>query len=92
MYIPQVIRLQRTSLLTGNVNTMDLNTTQEKLDIFFNSPMNERPLIQDLFSELTVDEREFIQTGATPEEWAEVERQNSQSHSTNNTIEASIQS
>ena len=90
MYIPQVIRLERTSLLTGNVSTMDLKTTQEKLDIFFKGPKNERPLIQDLFSELTMDEREFIQTGATPDEWAEVERQNSQSHSTGNVIPASM--
>ena len=30
-----------------------------------------RPLIQDLFPELSTDEREFLQTGATPEEWAE---------------------
>jgi len=69
----QVVRVERKSLLTGNVNTMELPTTQEKLDIFFNSPKNERPLIQDLFPELSVDEREFLQTGATPEEWANIE-------------------
>ena len=73
MYIPQVVRLERKSLLTGNVSTMDLPTTQEKLDIFFDESQKQpRPLIQDLFSELSEDEREFIQTGATPEEWANV--------------------
>jgi|TARA_B110000444_G_scaffold255936_1_gene291315 hypothetical protein len=52
---------------------MDLPTTQEKLDIFFDESQKQtRPLIQDLFSELSEDEREFIQTGATPEEWANV--------------------
>lgn len=56
-------------MLTGKINTMDLETTQEKLDIFFDGPRDARPLIQDLFSELTTDEREFLQTGATPEEW-----------------------
>ena len=74
MYIPQVVRLERKSLLTGNVSTMDLPTTQEKLDIFFDESQKQtRPLIQDLFSELSEDEREFIQTGATPKEWAKIE-------------------
>lgn len=62
-----MIVLERKSMLTGKVNTMALETTQEKLDIFFNQ--TDRPLIQDLFPELSTDEREFIQTGATPEEW-----------------------
>ena len=74
MYIPKVVRLERTSLLTGNVSTMDLPTTQEKLDLFFDESQKQtRPLIQDLFSELTEDEREFIQTGATPAEWQAAE-------------------
>lgn len=60
-------------MLTGKVNTMVLETTQEKLDIFFDGPRDARPLIQDLFSELTTDEREFLQTGATPEEWEQQE-------------------
>jgi hypothetical protein len=60
-------------MLTGNTSSMDLNTTQEKIDIFFDeSQRYTRPFIQDLFSELTQDEREFIQTGATPEEWANI--------------------
>ena len=66
-----MIVLERKSMLTGKVNTMALETTQEKLDIFFNQ--TDRPLIQDLFPELSTDEREFIQTGATPEEWGTAE-------------------
>lgn len=54
-------------MITGEMNTMTLDTTQEKIDLFFTE--NDRPLIQDLFPELTVDEREFIQTGSTPEDW-----------------------
>ena len=75
MYIPKVVRLERKSLLTGNVSTMDLPTTQEKLDIFFDESQKQtRPLIQELFSELSEDEREFIQTGATPKEWSDLEQ------------------
>ena len=54
-------------MLTGKVNVMSLETTQDKLDLFYGT--KNRPLIQDLFPELTVDEREFIQTGCTPEDW-----------------------
>ena len=68
-----MIRVSKESMLTGKVNTMVLETTQEKLDIFFDGPRDARPLIQDLFSELTTDEREFLQTGATPEEWEQQE-------------------
>jgi hypothetical protein len=30
---------------------------------------NKRTLIQDAFPDLTADQREFIMTGITPEEW-----------------------
>ena len=62
-----MITLTKRSMITGKINTMTLNTTAKKLDIFYNT--TDRPLIQDLFPELTVDEREFIQTGCTPECW-----------------------
>jgi hypothetical protein len=62
-----MVTLTRKSMITGEMNTMTLDTTQDKIDLFFTE--NDRPLIQDLFPELTVDEREFIQTGCTPEDW-----------------------
>jgi|TARA_B110001454_G_C12484548_1_gene335802 hypothetical protein len=64
-----MIEVKKVSMLTRKVNTMVLDTTQEKLDLYFGT--KNRPLIQDLFPELSTDEREFLQTGATPEEWAE---------------------
>jgi hypothetical protein len=70
-----MITLERQSMLTGNTSSMELNTTQEKIDIFFDESQRQtRPFIQDLFSELTQDEREFIQTGATPKEWSDLEQ------------------
>ena len=66
-----MIKLERQSMLTGKVNVMTLDTTQEKLNIFFNQ--TDRPLIQEIFPNLSTDEREFIQTGATPEEWGTAE-------------------
>ena len=64
-----MIEVKKVSMLTRKVNTMVLDTTQEKLDLYFGT--KNRPLIQDLFPELSTDEREFLQTGATPEEWEE---------------------
>jgi hypothetical protein len=55
---------------------MDLPTTQEKLDIFFDqSQRSTRPLIQDLFPELNEDQREFVQTGNTSQEWKMIEKE-----------------
>lgn len=43
---------------------------RSKLDVFQWSYPN-TALIQDAFSELTDDEREFLMTGMTPEQWDE---------------------
>ena len=64
-----MIEVKIVSMLTNKTNTMVLDTKQEKLDLFFGT--KNRPLIQDLFPELSTDEREFLQTGATPEEWSD---------------------
>jgi hypothetical protein len=59
----------RTSDVTGKVHTMDLPITQTQLDEW-NGPT--RPLIQNVFPHLTPDQREFLMTGVTPEEWDEL--------------------
>lgn len=60
--------IQRTSPLTGNVNYMEIDVTQEQLDAW----KSRRQLIQDAMPNLTADEREFIKTGYTPEDWAKI--------------------
>lgn len=58
----------RPSVFSGEVRAMNLPTvTQERLDRWESEGLN----IQDAFPELTDDEREFILTGMTPEEWDE---------------------
>lgn len=57
--------------LFGNENEMDLPITLEEWDNFQNAPKKSRPKIQDAFPKLNVDQREFILTGMTPEEWDE---------------------
>jgi len=47
---------------------MDLNVTQDQLNRF-DQPAHIRETIQDIFPNLLPDEREFIKTGITSEEW-----------------------
>lgn len=55
----------RTSQFTGKFNTMDLPVTNEQLNYWIES----RIPIQEVFPNLTADQREFLITGSTQEEW-----------------------
>jgi hypothetical protein len=59
--------LYRISDLTGEVHCMDLDVTDAQLELYDEFGV----LLQDAFPNLTADEREFIKTGITPEEWDE---------------------
>lgn len=59
------MKLKRRSILTGKMNAMDLPVTQIQLDEWIESGR----LIQVALPMLTADQREFLLTGATPEEW-----------------------
>jgi hypothetical protein len=62
--------LERTSLISGKKNRMELDITVAEFDQCFYNWQQERMLIQDAFYMLTEVEREFIKTGIMPEEWA----------------------
>ena len=62
------MNITRTSPLTGRITTMDLPVTQDQLDEF--AAPGRRRLVQDIFPDLTRDQREFIKTGYTAEDWA----------------------
>ena len=59
--------IKRTSLLTGRINEMEIPVTQEDLEKWKNSGR----CIQNVFPTLTNDQREFLLSGSTPEEWNE---------------------
>ena len=61
------MQITRTSIFSGNTNTMELNVTQEQLTAW-QSGVN----IQVAMPQLDADEREFIKTGVTPTEWNEL--------------------
>ena len=63
--IPMTIT--KTSPLSGNTNTMDIEVSVEQIAAWQGGE-----LIQRAMPNLTADEREFIKTGITPEEWEEV--------------------
>jgi hypothetical protein len=55
----------RTSLLTRKIHSIEIDVDPEKLEVYEQG----EGLAQDMFPNLTPDEREFIITGITKEEW-----------------------
>lgn len=58
------MEITRKSAFTGIIRTLDLPVTEEQIKAY-----EEGVLVQIAFPQLTADEREFILTGATNEEW-----------------------
>ncbi len=62
--------LKRVSAMSGIENAMEINEEREAIEDWMENRY-QRPLIQEAFPSLTREEREFILTGVTPEEWQE---------------------
>ena len=56
--------ITKTSILSGKTRTKEINVNQSQIDKW-----EAGMLIQDAMPEVSVDDREFIMTGSTPEEW-----------------------
>ena len=61
-----MIQVTRQSVITKKINTMELPITQENLDTY--ETVGDI-LIQDAFPNLNAEQREFILSGITPQEW-----------------------
>jgi hypothetical protein len=61
------MRVEKLSDFTGKLNVMELDVTDAQIDEFIQGGR----LIQHIFPNLSEEEREFLKTGITPEEWAE---------------------
>lgn len=59
------MKITRTSPISGKTRTMDLNVTEEEIQKYKDGD----GLIQDLLPNLSPDEREFLMTGITPDEY-----------------------
>jgi hypothetical protein len=58
------MQIIRKSPFSGNTNSMEIEITQEQIALWESGT-----LIQNAMPHLSADEREFIMTGITPEEW-----------------------
>ena len=58
------MEITRRSMLTGKTHTRVVNATQQEI-----AAWQAGALIQDAMPFLSVDDREFIMSGITPEEW-----------------------
>ena len=58
------MKITKTSILSGITRTKEINVNQSQIDKWVSGM-----LIQDAMPNVSVDEREFIMTGSTPEEW-----------------------
>jgi hypothetical protein len=58
------MKITKTSILSGITRTKEINVNQSQIDKWVAGM-----LIQNAMPEVSVDDREFIMTGITPEEW-----------------------
>lgn len=62
----------RKSIHSGEMNSVILNVDFIDFAVRFQTWIQRKELIQDLFPNLSPHEREFIQTGITRDEWDEI--------------------
>lgn len=60
------MQITKRSPLTGKDNTMDLPISENQMKLWKSG----FGLIQDIMPELTPEQREFLISGSTPEDWA----------------------
>jgi hypothetical protein len=61
------MKITRTSILSGKTTTKEINITEQQLEQWRRGKH-----LQWLCPQLSVDDREFLISGATPEEWSEI--------------------
>jgi len=65
------MNITKISSLTGNEHTLSINITQDEL-LRVENRRNSKELIQNIVPNLSMEEREFLMTGITNEEWVNV--------------------
>ena len=64
------MKITKVSTLTGKEHTLDIDVTQEQMDRF-EKRRETGEYIQNIMSNLSNEDREFILSGITPQEWDE---------------------
>jgi len=60
--------IEKVSMLTNKVHIREIDVTREQVENW-----QDGMLIQEAMPNLSIDDREFIQTGTTADEWAATE-------------------
>jgi hypothetical protein len=60
-----MIKVTKTSIISGTTRTIELPITQDQLERW----QRGEDLIQNIMPDLTPEQREFVMTGVTSEEW-----------------------
>lgn len=64
------MKISRISNLTGEYNTREISITLDQYNDWQNARENgETRFVQDEFGHLSADDREFLISGITPDEW-----------------------
>lgn len=61
------MQIRQTSILTGKTRVREIDVSEAQLQAWMNGA-----LIQNVMPDVSPDDREFIKTGITPEEWDEL--------------------
>jgi len=61
-----MVEIVRKSMVSGKIHSMDLDITRKQYSAWLRGTP-----IQEAMPHLSANEREFLMTGITPEEWAE---------------------
>ena len=62
------MNITKTSQSSGNISSMEIDVTEDQLRAWSIGGK----MIQEAMPNISPDEREFIKTGITPEEWGEL--------------------
>lgn len=76
----QSVLLTKTSMFTGQEHTMSIPMSGIEFDGCLRRWMVEGFMIQDAFRSLDADQREFIMTGVTPQEWDDAFKEEGETH------------
>jgi uncharacterized membrane protein YheB (UPF0754 family) len=67
---PNTMNITMKSQLTGVEHTLEIDITENQLSRILNR-FGTKELIQNIVPNLSIDEREFLITGITKEEWSD---------------------
>lgn len=69
---PNLLKITRISDVSGKEHTMELPVTEDQLRNWLGDGQHSGHLIQHVMPHLSSEQREFLISGCTPEEWQKI--------------------